>query len=303
MSSLPAIDDLRLVVGVSRTGSVGGAARLLQVSQPSASARLARLERRCGTTLFDRDTTGARPTAAGLEFARQAQHILGHLEGIVPAVRTASEDRPLVVGTFASLTSLLFPSLDMLLPGVPLQQFQDHGNVLIDWVAEGTMDAAFVAIAEQVSLPTGVASHSVGTDPLVLFRSSSVPPAGRGRFPLKGRPVVVSTYDMRADELRERLERLGAHARRAVTLATGIAMARRREHLAVLPRSAVAHDLRPGETIDRLPFNMSMELTMITGRNPDNRMVEMLPALRRELGLRRPVSRADGAARQPSPRG
>jgi len=147
-------------------------------------------------------------------------------------------------------------------------------------------------------LPAGVVTHPVGTDPLVLFRSSQVPAAGSGRLPLKGRSVVVSTYDMRVDEVCERLARLGADARRGVTLATGIAMARPRGHLAVMPRSAVAHDVRADETIDRLPFAMSMELTMVTGRNPDPRLVGVIPALRSELGLRRSVSRAGAPARR-----
>ena len=55
-------------------------------SQPSASQRLAALERRAGVELFDRDTTGARPTAAGTEMVANAQHVLGHLE-LHPAVQ------------------------------------------------------------------------------------------------------------------------------------------------------------------------------------------------------------------------
>ena len=65
MSSLPQVDDLRLVEAVLRHGSLGAAARELHISQPAASTRLATLERRIGERLFDRDTTGARPTPAG----------------------------------------------------------------------------------------------------------------------------------------------------------------------------------------------------------------------------------------------
>lgn len=285
MTSVPDIDDLRLVREVLRAGSVGGAARSLRVTQPSASARLARLERRVGMRLFERDTTGARPTSAGAELARQAEHILGHLEGVFGAARAAASERPLVIGSFASLTSLLFPALDALLPDIAIEQRQDHGPVLVQWVAEGTMDAAFVAIADQVTLPTGVVAHPLGHDPLVLFRTAGVEPISRGRLPLRDRPVVVSTFDLRLDELLQRLQRLGADARRGITLATSISMARRRGHLAVLPQSAAAMDLHEDETIERLPFRMSVQLTMITGRRPDPRLIEVIPALRKELGL------------------
>jgi len=90
MASLPSIEDLRLVQAVTRTGAVGTAARELRISQPSASQRLSRLERMCGTKLFERDTRGARPTAAGAELSRRADHILGHLEEVYAATRTAA---------------------------------------------------------------------------------------------------------------------------------------------------------------------------------------------------------------------
>lgn len=294
MSSVPEVDDLKLVREVSRAGSVGGAARNLRVTQPSASSRLARLERRVGVTLFERDTTGARPTAAGAELARQADHILGHLEGVFSAARSAATERQVVIGCFASLASLLFPALDALLPDVAMEQRLDHGPVLAGWVAEGTMDAAFVAIAHQVRLPTGVVAHPIGRDPLALFRAAGVPPIGPGRTPLRGRQVIVSTFDLRLDQLMQRLHGLGADVRRGITLATAISMARRRGHLAVLPRSAVATDLHDNESIDRLPFRMSVQLTMITGRRPDPRLTDVIPALRKELGLR-PAQRRTAA--------
>ncbi|AKU17297.1 LysR family transcriptional regulator [Luteipulveratus mongoliensis] len=285
MNSSPSVDDLRLVLAVRRAGSVGSAARELGSSQPSASQRLARIERRCGTVLFDRDTTGARPTAAGLEMARQAEHILGHLEGVYASTAAATEERPLVIGTFASLAASVLPALDELLPDVSIEQRFDHGNRMIEWVAEGTMDATFVAIVEQVTLPRRVLVHPVGADRLVLFRPAAATPAGRGRWPFKGRAVVYSTYDLGSAQLQARLESLGATARRGVTMPTTLAMARRRGHLAVVPQSAIARDLRDGEAIDRLPFTSRLRLSMVTGREPDPRLVRVLPTLRRDLGL------------------
>src|SRR6266498_4329060 len=98
MSSLPSVDVLRLVQAISRSGAVGTAARELRISQPSASQRLARMERMCGTKLFERDTRGARPTAAGAELSRRADHILGHLEEVYAATREAATGHRLVIG-------------------------------------------------------------------------------------------------------------------------------------------------------------------------------------------------------------
>ena len=285
MDPSPSIEDLRLVGAVERTGSVGAAARELRVAQPSASQRLTRLERRCGTMLFERDTRGARPTAAGREMARQAHHILGHLEGVYGAVCAAAETRPLTVGTFPSLAEALFPVLDEALAAVPLDPRADHGDRLVDWVAEGTMDAAFVGIAEQMTLPRGVVARRLGDDRLVLFLPvGSTPPAGV-RQPLRGRDVVFATYDNGSEEIRHRLIRLGATPRRAATVPVALATARRRGHPAAAPRSAVATLLLPGETYVELPFRYRLRLSMVTGTTADPRLLDVLPTLRAGLGF------------------
>ncbi|MFJ4655112.1 LysR family transcriptional regulator [Nocardia sp. NPDC088792] len=67
------IDDLRnielrhlnLLAVIAETGTITAAARRLGISQPSLSQQLKLLERRVGTTLFDRTTTGMRLTPSG----------------------------------------------------------------------------------------------------------------------------------------------------------------------------------------------------------------------------------------------
>ncbi len=132
MDSYPEVADLRLVLAIERHGSVGAAARELLVSQPSASQRLSVLERRCGARLFDRDTTGARPTPAGAEMVGQARHILGHLESVFERSRAASQAETISVGTIASLAMLVFPSLHVALPQVRTSQVTDHGPRLVE---------------------------------------------------------------------------------------------------------------------------------------------------------------------------
>jgi DNA-binding transcriptional LysR family regulator len=58
-------DDFRVFLAVVQTGSVNRAAIRLGLSQPTASRRLSRLERRLGVRLFDRDRTGPRLTHHG----------------------------------------------------------------------------------------------------------------------------------------------------------------------------------------------------------------------------------------------
>ncbi|GAA0584557.1 LysR family transcriptional regulator [Kribbella sandramycini] len=282
MASLPAVDDLRLVQAIARTGAVGTAARELRISQPAASQRLARLERLCGAKLFDRDTRGARPTPAGAELARRAGHILSHLEEVYDAARAAATGRRLVIGTFASLAPILFPVLDAELD---LEQVVDHGRNLADRVAEGTLDAAFIAIADQMTLPRGTVARRVGRDELVLFVPTGAALPTPGKHPLKDRPVPFSTYDRGSDEIAARLGALGALPRRGVTLGTTVAMARRRTHLALVPRSALATELHPGERLIPAPFRHRLTLSVVTTPTPPTPLMTRLRRLRETLNL------------------
>src|SRR6476469_2095283 len=134
MTDIVSSEDLQLVLSIARTGSVGAAARRLQVTQPSASQRLGRLERRAGLVLFERDTQGARPTPAGVELARQADHILGHLQGALEAARAAGRHPVRRIGTISSLAERVLPAFDASLRDGVVEQVVDHGDRLVDWL-------------------------------------------------------------------------------------------------------------------------------------------------------------------------
>ncbi len=259
MGSLPEVEDLRLVTAIVRLGSVGAAARELLVSQPSASQRLAALERRVGERLFDRDPTGARPTGAGREMAERAAHILHHLSTLVDQTRAAARERPLAVGTFSSLAPLLFPAL-----GVPVTQVTDHGDRLIGWVAEGSLDAAVVAIADQVVLPPGVVATPVGRDSHAMLFPAGVPGPGGGRRPFRDRVVITYTIDMSSGVLRDRLAALGAETRRAATAETAVRMARAAAAPALMPGCLARMYAGPEETVTAAPVRTTLRLTLVT---------------------------------------
>ncbi|GIF05502.1 LysR family transcriptional regulator [Actinoplanes siamensis] len=282
MGSLPQVEDLRLVTAIVRLGSVGAAARELLISQPSASQRLAALERRVGERLFDRDPTGARPTGAGREMAERAAHILQHLSTLVDQTRAAARDRPLTVGTFSSLAPLLFPALD-----VPVNQITDHGDRMIGWVAEGSLDAAVVAIADQVALPPGVIATPVGRDSHAMLFPAGVPGPAGGRRPLRDRVVVAYTIDLSSDVLRARLTALGAQTRHAATAETAVRMARAHAVPALMPRCLAEMYATAEETVTAAPVRNVLRLTLITLGPPPPTLNPTTLAGR--LGLTRPV--------------
>ena len=283
-SAPPDVADLKLVVAVARHGSVGAAARQLLITQPSASQRLAALERRCGVRLFERDTRGARPTAAGHEMVANAQHILGHLDQMFERSRAAAHSDSISVGTLSSLAELIFPALRVALPRLRTSQVADHGTRLIDWVAEGSLDAAFVAIARQMELPRGVTLRSVGVDNLAVLVPAGSDLRSASRRQLAGRGVVTYTLDRSGEELDRRLVALGAVPERAATAGTAVRLGRMLGHPAVLPRSLVRAYLAEGEREIGLRFG-GPKLFLITRVPMAPYWKHALPTLRRELGL------------------
>src|SRR6187402_1124308 len=115
MTDVVALADVRLVLAIEDTGSIGGAATLLHVTQPSASQRLAVLERRVGVLLVERDTTGARLTPAGELFAEHGRRALELVEEAVAGAR-APRGLRLRVGTIGSLAPAVFPALQRVVP-------------------------------------------------------------------------------------------------------------------------------------------------------------------------------------------
>src|SRR5262245_37988969 len=59
------LQDLRIFLAVVEAGSMGKAARHLNVAQPNISNSIANMERALGVTLLDRRRQGVEPTAHG----------------------------------------------------------------------------------------------------------------------------------------------------------------------------------------------------------------------------------------------
>lgn len=285
MSSYPEVRDLRLVDAIARHGSLGAAARELLVSQPSASQRLAALERRCGVRLFDRDSTGARPTAAGREMVVEAGHILGHVERVFERSRAAAESETITVGTIPSLAMLLFPALHVSLPHLRTSQVVDHGPRLVDWVAEGSLDAAFVAIAGQIELPKGVSGQVVGVDRIGVLAPATCDLPSTDRRQFAGRTVVTYTTDYSGEELDARVVALGATPYRAATAETAVRLGRLLGHPVVMPRSLLRTYLADSDRELVTPRFGGPRLSLVTRVPTAPYWQSVLTTVGKELGL------------------
>lgn len=75
-------DDIRYFLAVSRTGSIRGAASVLDVNHATVSRRITQLEKRLGVRLFDKLPTGYVITPAGEEIVGYAAQVEEQVDAI-----------------------------------------------------------------------------------------------------------------------------------------------------------------------------------------------------------------------------
>jgi DNA-binding transcriptional LysR family regulator len=87
ISTLDDIDirHIRYFLAVARCGSVSAAATELNVSQPSLSQQIIRLEQRVGFCLFERKPRGVEVTSAGLAFLKGVERIPHEIRAAIVA--------------------------------------------------------------------------------------------------------------------------------------------------------------------------------------------------------------------------
>lgn len=82
---------LRTFLAVCRESSISGAARVLNISQPSVSVAISQLEHQLGATLFERSRAGIRLTPAGEVLLRRAEAMDGLLRQVHQEVALARD--------------------------------------------------------------------------------------------------------------------------------------------------------------------------------------------------------------------
>lgn len=124
--NMPTDFDWRLIrsfLAALDQGSLLGAARASQTSQPTLGRHIAELERQLGVVLFERTGRGLVPTATALQLAEAARAME---EGALALTRTLDGTRAQAGGTVRITASV--PVAVFLLPGVlaGLRQAQPH---------------------------------------------------------------------------------------------------------------------------------------------------------------------------------
>ncbi|MFD1934206.1 LysR substrate-binding domain-containing protein [Nonomuraea mangrovi] len=198
MSELPDLESLRLLVDVGGLGSLGQAARAAGIAQPSASKRIARLERRLGVPLLERTPRGSTLTAEGRMVAGWAAQVLDAAHELMRAVEAVRQGEAAQLHVAASMTVA-----EYLVPRWLGELQSREPDIQVGLDVMNSADVAVRVLGEKVelgfvegpSVPDGLASRVVATDRLVVVVAPGHPWARRRTVlrvaELAGTPLVV----------------------------------------------------------------------------------------------------------------
>lgn len=164
------LQELRYLVALADKGHFVRAAQACNVSQPTLSTQLRKLEEHLGVTLFERNKHHLRPTPVGDEIIEQARVALSVIEEIRNVARRGRDpmNGPLRLGVIPTLGPYLvphlLPAIRARFPQLHLFLREDLTAHLLERLAQGRLDALLLA------LPV----RGVDVEEMELFREAFV---------------------------------------------------------------------------------------------------------------------------------
>jgi LysR family hydrogen peroxide-inducible transcriptional activator len=148
--------DLRYLVAVAERAHFGRAAHDCNVSQPTLSTQIRKLEEYLGATLIERNAKSVSLTPAGHEVVNRARHILAEVDGLLAAARVSHGPltgalnlgiiptlAPYFLPWFIPLTKLRYPKLQLVV-------YEDLTSRLLEQLRAYQIDAALLALPLQM---------------------------------------------------------------------------------------------------------------------------------------------------------
>ena len=146
------IRDMEYLVTVADLSSFSRAPEQCNVSQPTLSAQIKKLEQTLQTPIFERSNKKVMVTETGAEIIKAARRLLHEAETIREIGRLAQDPRSgtFRLGAFPTLSTYIFPQLVPLvkeaLPKLRLILVEDKTAALIKRLKRGELDAALIAL-------------------------------------------------------------------------------------------------------------------------------------------------------------
>jgi DNA-binding transcriptional LysR family regulator len=148
----PELSELRAFCAAVDLGSIGRAARLIQVSQPALSKRLKTLEAVAGTRLLTRSPRGVTATPAGLRLYAAARRLLTDAESVEALMRGfSSQTAPVRVAASPTIADWWLPPALVSLESLhehhlSVEVLTANSHIVRDMVRTGRSDIGLAAI-------------------------------------------------------------------------------------------------------------------------------------------------------------
>jgi DNA-binding transcriptional LysR family regulator len=186
-------------------GNFSRASEIVGISQPALSRSVARLEDDVGFAIFDRSSSGVRPTTMGISFLADARKLLlqaRQLEIETKAI-ALGEGGALSFGVGPLLASLILPDLLVILtqrfPKLRIAPLIANVSEALSALADRKIEMCL--FAEAPVRESGVQTQVVGSVSLGLLVRAGHPLAGRKRLVMKDLedyPLATGSYGGRS---------------------------------------------------------------------------------------------------------
>ena len=197
------LDQLRYFQAVCNYNSVSRASQALNISQPSVSNAIAKLENEFGTMLFTRQNKRLILTQEGAKLLELANDLISHADHTVKTMKEMSDHKILNLGVPPMLSSFILPILygeffkknpDFKINIIEgdrtglIQMLEDHRINMAFLPHDGSMEAHLksqplaefdnvccVSKSHRLSQKYSVTVEDLKVEPLVLFKNSFFP--------------------------------------------------------------------------------------------------------------------------------
>jgi len=146
------LSSLRYLVAFANEGSISRAAEMCGVSQPTLSVALQNLEADLGAALLERGRGHVALNALGHEVVQQARRALEEVRRVETVAQTRQDPLSGVfrLGVIHTIAPYLLPGLITVMqqqtPGMKLFLEESMTSVLSEYLKQGTIDAAIIAL-------------------------------------------------------------------------------------------------------------------------------------------------------------
>ena len=164
------LQDLRYLVAVAEHRHFGRAAEACNVSQPTLSSQIRKLEDQLGVTLLERTNKRVEMTPVGSRILTHAQRALreaGEMQEVARAARDPLVG-PLKLGVIPTLAPYLMPlilnPLRQAYPKLTIELWEDQTRALTDGLRNHRLDAVLLATATEAP---GITEIALFAEPLL----------------------------------------------------------------------------------------------------------------------------------------